>query len=109
MTPVHQVAAAIASALVGVIASTLGSVLLLAQTTGTDTLAPYVSGGGAAAAVAGLVYIAKKLASGELVAVPIANVMRQQEEREKVVLRLLEEERERADVFKTFLVGRNLL
>ena len=102
-----QVAAAIATSTAGTVATAVG--YLLATTSGTDTLAPYVSGGGAAAAVAGLVYIAKKLASGELVAVPISDVMKQQERREATLLVLVEEGREREDVYKSFLLGRGML
>lgn len=104
----HQMAAAIASSLAGTVASGVG--FLLAQTPGgADNLAPYVSGGGAAAAVAGLVYIAKKLASGELVAVPIANVMKQQEDRERKLSELLEDGKEREDVYKSFLLHKGML
>lgn len=102
----QQVAAAIATSILGAVISV--ATWLYAQTSGTDTLAPYVSGGGAAAAVAGLVYIAKKLASGELVAVPIADVMKQQATREEKLLEMLDEAKDREDAFKAFLYQRGL-
>ena len=106
MTPMQQVAAAIATSLIGAFLS-FGA-WFVAQTTGTDTLAPYVSGGGAAAAVAGLVYIAKKLASGELVAVPIAHLMESSAKREDTLQKLLDDSKEREDVMRAFLVGRGM-
>ena len=55
---VDHLVAAIAIAAVGVLAQ--ASALVLAAASG-DAVTPWVSGGGAAAAVGGLVYMAKKL------------------------------------------------
>lgn len=61
--------AALAASGTGVLAGALG---VLAQSapngsTGLEEIAPFLSGGGAAAAVGGLVYVTRKLLNGELV------------------------------------------
>lgn len=90
-------------AAIGIVASNLG--VLLAQSTGSD-VAPWLSGGGAAAAVAGLAYIAKKIASGELVAVQIGQIIRDSAEREKGLSQLVKEAHEREEVLRTILIGK---
>lgn len=57
--------------------SVAGVVTPLVAQAATHDVAPWVSAGGATAAVGGLVYIAKKLAAGELVAVPVAKLLEQ--------------------------------
>lgn len=54
----------------------------LSAAASTD-VTPWLSGGGAAAAVGGLAYIAKKLAAGELVAVPLARLIEDSTARER--------------------------
>lgn len=62
-----QIVAALASIGLGVVAALYG---LVAQVDGGGSdLAPFVSGGGAMAAVGGLVYVARLMASGRLVAI----------------------------------------
>lgn len=57
------------AATLALLVSAVGTLALAAQTAApTNELAPYISGGGAAAAVGGLVYIARLMANGRLVA-----------------------------------------
>lgn len=106
---------ALVTALVGVVSM---SAPVVAQT-GSE-LGPWVSGGGAAAAVGALVYMAKLLADGKLVAINTAERERYDQDalkqmgelvkkgmsREDVLAELVEDCKEREDVFRSFLVGR---
>lgn len=95
----------------GVIAATLGP--FIAQATAPD-VAPWVSAGGATAAVGGLVYVARLLASGQLIAAPVAAREKEASEREKVLERLVEQSHDliaegnrREDAFHRFLINRS--
>jgi hypothetical protein len=103
-----QLVSAISTAVLGVTASTAG---LLAQAAAPD-VAPWVSAGGATAAVGGLVYVARLLASGELVASPVADrerdlrrLVHQSERREERLQELLEEAGRREDSYHRVLTG----
>jgi hypothetical protein len=65
---VQPVIRGILAVLVGTGVSSAAAILAAAGGTTTTDLAPWVSGGGAATAVAGIVYIAKLMATGKLVA-----------------------------------------
>jgi hypothetical protein len=97
--------AAIGLAAIGVVGQAVTAVLVAAS--GAD-LGPWVSGGSATAAVGGLVYIAKRLASGELVARNVAEIEKRAEERERQMLELMADGRQREDAFRAFLAGRGL-
>lgn len=106
---VDHLVAAIAIAAVGVLAQ--ASALVLAAASG-DAVTPWVSGGGAAAAVGGLVYMAKKLMAGELVALNTAQMIEKAGERDQrfadLVTRVLEVERdgrEREDAHRALLLA----
>lgn len=86
--------------------------------------APWVETGGSAALVAAIVYIAKKVSNGDLVARPVAEVTRLQEERERKLAELvlhcqqennrtidklrelLEDSKSREDTLRTLLIQR---
>lgn len=91
---------------VGVGGAAVGN-MVLAVTEGND-VAAWLSGGGAAAAVAGLAYIAKRLASGELVAVPLARVIEHADKREERLLALLDDANQREDAYRALLVSRGI-
>lgn len=73
--------------------TTTGSALILAEIVmqvGSPSLTPYIDAGGSAALVAAIIYIAKKVSNGDLVARPVAEVARLQEERERKLAELIE-------------------
>lgn len=92
--------AAIGLAAFGVIASAAS---VIATTAGDTGLGPWVSGGGAAAAVGGLVYVAKKLAAGDLVAFPVSEIVKHQQEREMKLEGMLEDSLRREDSYHRLL------
>jgi hypothetical protein len=97
-------------------AASIGAVI--AEVGGTD-LGPWVSGGGAAAAVGGLVYVAKKFASGDVVAFPVADVvfkLQEQHEREDQRHRtemqklhdVIKDSNDREDGYRAWLLNRKV-
>lgn len=63
---------ALGAAASGTVASTFAAAVTAVGAGGdVSTLAPYMSGGGAVSAVAGLVYMARKLVNGDLVPRPV--------------------------------------
>lgn len=70
--------------------------LLAAAAEFGDSFAPYAAGGGSAAAVAGLVYMARKLTNGELVAFPV-------KQRDEELVRLITDAKQREDTVKHLL------
>lgn len=89
-------------ALSAITLSGLGHLLLAAEpiTSAPSVWAPYVQGGGSAAAVAGLVYVARMVIRGDLVPRPVNDLQREQAaltvasyEREAKLQELLERER----------------
>lgn len=95
--------ATLLSALVGAATSTFGSVL--AATDGTE-VGTWLAGGGSAAAVAGLAYIAKRLASGDLVAIRVDKLLKDGEVRETRLEALVTEGRAREDALRDLLLNR---
>lgn len=93
---------ALLTAALGTVLAAAGSVFAAANNT-TD-FTPWVSGGGAAAAVGGLVYIAKKLADGSLVAYPVADLHRQSDERERQLHELVDDSRQREDSLRLLIL-----
>lgn len=68
--------AAVAVGIVDVAATLVGQ-------SAAPSIAPYVDAGGSAALVAAIIYIAKKVSNGDLVARPVADLARQAEIREE--------------------------
>lgn len=93
---------ALATSAVGVI---VGAGAFFAQAASPD-VAPYVSGGGAFAAVGGLVYVTKKVVSGELVALPVGDLVKNANHREDELVRILRDAAAREDDYRTFLLAR---
>jgi hypothetical protein len=96
---------AVATSLGGAVVG-LGSVL--AQVGNDSDLGPWVSGGGAFAAVSGLVYVAKKFADGSIVARDVAESERAATHREDELKALIKEGRDREDGYRAFLMGRRV-
>lgn len=94
-----------------------GSALTVLAQTSPESITPWVSAGGSAAAVSGLVYMAKKLVDGSLVAAPIADLLRRADERDREFLHLVAEQEdrwgrvvrdgaEREDVYRDIILAR---
>ena len=103
--PVTNLIAVQAVASLGLLAN-MGATVL-AQVDDPSNLAPWVSGGGAAAAIGALVYMAKLISDGKLVAVNTAD-------REQKLFELIKDANEREDecieqreVYRSFLIGRH--
>lgn len=95
---------------VGGAVTTISGALLAAS---GDSVGPWVSGGGAAAAVGGLVYVAKKFAAGELAAVnltelveQIVGLLRDSQAREARLHEIIEDAKEREDSLRALLLAR---
>lgn len=73
--------------LAAVSAVIVGFAEVIAQSS-TSQVTPWVDAGGSAALVAAIIYIAKKVSNGDLVARPVADVARQQEIREEKLAEL---------------------
>lgn len=95
--------AAVAAAFIGAGAALISAVVGAA---GDADFGPWISGGGAAAAVTGLAYVVKKFASGEVVAFPVAEFARKASDREDRLIDLVEECMAREDGYRAFLIGK---
>ena len=73
---------------------------LIAQASGGDNIANYISGGGSAAAVGGLVYMARKILSGDLVSRPTVVV-------EKELARLIQDSHDRETGLQNVMADAN--
>lgn len=95
----HQVVAALGTATLGLVANVLGQVAEGAA------LGPWAQVGGIATAVGALAYVAKLLADGRLVALPIAEMQKASEVRERRLEELVQEGAERETSFRLMLIN----
>lgn len=83
-------------------------VAVLAQAAGSPTtseVTSWVSAGGTTMVVGALVYIARLLASGHLVAYPVEQLQERSDEREKELLEMAKRAHDRERVLERILVG----
>lgn len=97
---------ALTTAAVGFAGSTIATVI--AETSGSS-VAPWAQVTGTAAAVGGLVYVAKLLADGRLVAQPVADLLRESAHREERLHQALDESQERENALRAFLISKGTM
>lgn len=96
----HQVIAALGTAIAGLTASIVGAV---AETPASD-FGPWAQVGGTATAVAALAYVAKLLADGRLVAQPTAELLKASADREDRLVALEKRSEDREATLRTLLL-----
>lgn len=106
MPPVAGPIAALATTAIGFVISTMGAVL--AETSGSS-VAPWAQVTGTAAAVGGLVYVAKLLADGRLVAQPVSDLVKEGARREERLHELVNESVDRENALRAFLIQKGTM
>ena len=89
---------ALSTAAVGMITSAVGWTLAAS----TD-LGPWAQVGGTGVAVSALVYVAKLMADGKLVALPVADIIKAAEDRERRLIDQVEDGKQREDALRALL------
>lgn len=99
--PVTAAMLALGTAVSGIVASAAGWTIAAS----TD-LGPWAQVGGTGVAVSALVYVAKLMADGKLVALPVAEIIKKADDRERRLEDMVEDGKQREDALRALLFQR---